>query len=65
MIITGHHLHPHHLHHHHLHHYLHRHTIVKVRKVKVKVVDRNSLYAETDEGWDGAVFKDKNSVYEK
>ena len=35
------------------------------REVKMEVVDRNSVYGKTEEGWEGAVLVDNNPVYEK
>ena len=35
------------------------------QKVKMEMVDRNSLYGKPDEDWEGAVAVDKNSVYGK
>ena len=33
------------------------------REIKMEVVDRNSIYGKTEEGWEGAVAVDKNPVY--
>ena len=44
----------------------HYHHLVQVRqKVKMEMVDRNSLYGKPEEDWEGAVAVDKNSVYGK
>ena len=42
------------------------HHLVQVRqKVKMEMVDRNSLYGKPEEEWEGAVAVDKNYVYGK
>ena len=33
------------------------------KAVKMEVVDRNSVYGKTEEGWEGAVAVDRNPVY--
>jgi len=37
---------------------------VQKREVKVEVVDRNSVYGESEEGWQDAVVNDNNDNYE-
>ena len=44
----------------------HYHHLDQVRqKVKMEIVDRNSLYGKPEEEWEGAVAVDKNYVYGK
>ena len=37
---------------------------VQKREVKAEVVDRNSVYGESEEGWEGAILNDCNDNYE-
>ena len=37
---------------------------VQKREVKAEVVDRNSVYGESEEGWEDAVVNDCNDNYE-
>ena len=52
-------------HNHHLRIIYDNHLVQVKQKVKMEMVDRNSLYGKPDEDWEGAVAVDKNSVYGK